>query len=276
MKGQVVVSVPVAKRLIAQAVYELPEVRAAAERGKIVLKSGTTVGALAELFGVPPFRLGGRITPDGARTAKRLVDAPHIVLVEGGKWRKVDETLPEELKAMGPDDLFITGANALDSQGVAGLMAGVSGGSTAGRALGMLYSEGIRTIIAVGLEKLIPGSIVDICRRAGRMQVDRSMGMTVGLMPLFGKVVTEKVALELLTGAAVTVIGAGGLNGAEGATTMLVEGSADQVDKAFSLIAAQLGCATAGAPESLIPCDRGGHGCAGHRGCIYRPGRNDG
>jgi len=275
MKGQVVVSVPTAKRLIAQAVYELPEVRTAAERGKIVLKGGTTVAALAELFGVPPLRLGGRITPDGARTAKHLVDAPHLVLVEGGKWRNVDKSLSEELAAMGPEDVFITGANALDSQGVAGLMAGVRGGSTAGKALGMLYSEGIQTIIAVGLEKLIPGSIVDICRRAGRMQIDRSMGMTVGLMPLFGKVVTEKEALEILTGAAVTVIGAGGLNGAEGATTMLVEGSAEQVDRAFALIAAQHGRPTAGAPESLIACDRGGHGCAGHLGCIYRPGKKD-
>ncbi|HWQ61963.1 MAG TPA: hypothetical protein VN521_06605 [Negativicutes bacterium] len=275
MKGQVVVSVPTAKRLIAQAVFELPEVRAAAKQGKIILKSGTTVAALAELLEVPPLRLGGRITPDGARAAKRLVDAPHLVLLEGGQWRNVDQALTEELAKMGPDDLFITGANALDSHGVAGLMAGLSGGSAAGKALGMLCSEGIKTIIAVGLEKLIPGSIVDICRQAGRRQIDRSMGMAVGLLPLFGRVVTEKEALEMLTGAAVTVIGAGGLSGAEGATTMLVEGSADQVDKAFALIAAQLGRPTAGAQDSLISCDCGGFACAGHRGCIYRPGSNN-
>lgn len=272
MKGQVVVNVPTAKRLIAQAVYGLPEVRAAAGRGKIILKSGTTVAALAELFGAPPLRLGGRITPDGARTAGRRVDAPHIVLIEGGRWRCVDRNLAEELAALGPDDLFITGANALDSQGGAALMAGLSGGGAAGGALGMLYSEGVRTIIAVGMEKLVPGSIADICRQAGRARVDKAMGMAVGLMPLFGRVVTEKEALAILTGAAVTVIGAGGLSGAEGATVMLVEGTAAQVDKAFALIAAQLGRPTAGAADSLPSCGRGGVACASHTGCIYRPG----
>lgn len=275
MNGQVVVSVPAAKRLIALAIYEMPEVRAARERGKIVLKAGTTVAALAEMFGVPPLRLGGRITPDGARTAKRLVEAPHIVLLESGRWRCVDQCLAEELAAMGPDDLFVTGANALDVHGTAGLMAGLAGGGAAGKALNMLYSEGIRTIIAVGLEKLIPGSIADICRKAGRGRVDRSMGMAVGLLPLFGRVVTEKDALELLTGAAATVIGAGGLCGAEGATTMLVEGTEEQVDKAFALIAARAGRPVAGAPESLVPCDEGGYYCARHTGCIYRRGKGD-
>jgi hypothetical protein len=273
MRGQVVVSVPTAKRLIALAISELPEVRAALRQGKIVLKSGTTVSALAELLGAPPLRLGGRITSDGARAAKQLADAPHIVLLEGGNWRCVDQNLQEELAAMGPDDLFITGANALDSQGSAGLMAGLSGGSAAGKALGMVYAEGVRTIIAVGLEKLIPGSIADICRQIGRRRVDRSMGMAVGLLPLFGRVVTEKEALELLTGATATVIGAGGLGGAEGATTMIVEGSEAQVDRAFALIAEQAGRPLSGAADSMPACDHGGHACPSHLGCIYRPGR---
>jgi hypothetical protein len=275
MTGQVVVSVPAAKRLIALAVYEMPAVRVARERGKIVLKAGTTVAALAELFGVAPLRLGGRITPDGARTAKRLVEAPHYVLIEGGRWRSIDQCLDEELAAMAQTDLFITGANALDAQGTAGLMAGLAGGGAAGKALSMLYSEGIRTIIAVGLEKLIPGSIADASRKAGRGKIDKAMGMAVGLLPLLGRVVTERDALEMLTGAAVTVIGAGGLCGAEGATTMLVEGTDEQVDKAFALIAAQAGRPLAGAPESLVPCDEGGYYCARHVGCIYRRGKGD-
>ena len=177
---------------------------------------------------------------------------------------------------MGTDDVFITGANALDMYGTAGLMAGLAGGGTAGRALNMLYSEGIRTIIAVGLEKLIPGSIADASRKAGRGNIDKAMGMAVGLLPLFGRVVTERDALEMLTGAAVTVIGAGGLCGAEGATTMLVEGTGEQVDKAFALVKSQADRPTAGAAESLMSCDEGGYYCARHVGCIYRRGKGDG
>lgn len=272
MIGQVVVTVAAAKRLIARAVYGLPEVRAAHRQGKIVLKSGTTVAALAELFGVPPLRLGGRIAPDGARGAREWADAPHIVLIENGGWRRIDDTLPAELAAMGPDDVFVTGANALDCHGVAALMAGLAGGSVFGQAMGSLFSEGIRTIIAVGLEKLIPGSVVEVCRQAGRRRIDKSMGMAVGLLPLIGKVVTEKEALELLTGVRVTVIGAGGWGGAEGATTMLVEGPAEQVEEAFALVAAAAGCGTGGHPLSLPSCGRGGPGCKSHQACIYRGG----
>lgn len=272
MIGQVVVPPSTAKRLIARAVYELPAVQAARRQGKIALKSGSTVSALAELLGVPPLRLGGRITPDGARGAKVRADAPHLVVVEGGNWRRVDDSLPAELAAMGPADVFVTGANALDCHGVAGLMAGLAGGSLAGQALGCLYSEGVQTIIAVGLEKLIPGSIGEICQQAGRKRVDKSMGMAVGLMPLFGRVVTEKEALELLTGVRATAIGAGGILGAEGATTLLIEGAAGQVDAAFSLIAGFAGCGLSGDAASLPSCEHGGSGCQSHLGCIYRLG----
>ncbi len=275
MNGQVVVSVPAAKRLIALAIYDLPEVRAAREKGKILLKAGTTVAAFAELFGAPPLRIGGRITPDGARTAKALVQAPHYVLIESGQWRGVDECLDDELAAMGPDDIFVTGANALDCRGSAALMAGLAGGGAAGRVLSAVYAEGIRTIIAVGLEKLIPGSVADAVAKAGRGRADRAMGMAVGLMPLAGRVVTEKDALELLTGATVTVIGAGGLGGAEGATVMAVEGTQTQVNTAFALIAAQKERPTAGDAESLVACDAGGYYCDRHRGCIYRRGKSD-
>lgn len=275
MIGQVTVPVATAKRLIARAIYELPAVQAARRRGKIALKSGSTVSALAELFGLPPLRLGGRIAPDGARAAKAWADAPHLVVIEDGNWRRVDDSLLAELAAMGPEDVFITGANALDCHGVAGLMAGLAGGSMAGQSLGALYSEGVQTIIAVGLEKLIPGSIVEICQLAGRKRIAKSMGMAVGLMPLFGRVVTEKDALEILTGVRAAVIGAGGIEGAEGATTLLVEGTANQVDAVFKLIAGFAGCGLSGDPESVPSCGRGGPGCKGHLGCIHRQGGNE-
>ncbi|MDR3566138.1 MAG: hypothetical protein P4N59_32510 [Negativicutes bacterium] len=270
--GQVVVSVRVAKQLIARAIYHLPEVQQALRQGKIVLKAGTTVAPLAELLGAPPLRIGGRITPDGARNAKMLAEAPHIVVIEDGQWRAADRSLPEDMAGMGPGDVFITGANALDASGVAGLMAGMPGGSVAGKALSNLASEGINTIIAVGLEKLIPGAIIDICRLAGRKKIDKSMGMAVGLMPLFGKVVTEQLALELMTGVTATVIGAGGINGAEGATTMLVTGTDSQVQDAFALIAGLRAAPGCGHSDSLVSCETYGYSCGHHLACIYKQG----
>lgn len=273
MIGQIVITVPQAKRLIAQAVLRLPEVERALKAGRVVLKSGTTVSAVAELLGVPPLRIGGRIVPDGARAAKRMANAPHIAVVEQGKWRAADTTLTEELASMGAGDVFITGVNAIDAQGVAGLLAGIEGGSTAGKAMNALVSEGIDTIIVAGVEKLIPGSIIDICRKAGRKRVDRSMGMAVGVIPIFGKIITEKEAVEILTGVKATVIAAGGICGAEGATTLLVEGDEKQVGQVFELVKALEKTETSGNPESLVSCDRGGSACGNHLACMYKPGK---
>lgn len=270
MIGQITITVPQAKELIALAVLELPEVKAAQNKGKVILKAGTTVAGIAKKLGVPPMRLGGRITPDGARAAKNQTDAPFIVVVEKGSWRAVDQSLSAELLASGPDDVFITGANAIDTHGVAGLFAGIEGGSTAGKAIGALWSEGIPTIVAASLEKLIPGSIIDACKAAGRKRVNKSMGMAVGLLPIFGKIITEKQAFEMLTGVTATVIASGGLFGAEGATTLIVEGTAEQVNLAFSLVEKTSDCSLHCAPESLTSCSRGGPSCSLHLGCMHK------
>lgn len=268
MIGQITVTTQQAKALIASSVRKLPEVEEALRHGKIVIKSGTTTAYIAKLLGVPPLRLGGRFVPGGARTAPGKTDAPHIVVVERDNYRVIDETLSEELLNMKSTDIFITGANAIDQYGAAGLLAGLPGGSAAGKAIGTLWSEGITTIIAVGLEKLIPGSIIENCQLAGRKRIDKAMGMAVGVIPLFGKIVTEKEAMENLCGVKASVIAAGGILGAEGASTMLIEGTEDQINSAFSLIASlepDYHCH----PDSLISCEQGGIACQAHKACIY-------
>ena len=268
--GQIIVTVPQAKQLIAQAILQLPEVKRALEQGKVVLKAGTTVSALAEILGVPPMRLGGRIVPDGARGPRKMVDAPHIAVVEQGKWHKADTTLPEEIMKMGPSDVFITGANALDCHGIAGLLAGVEGGSVAGKSLTALWTEGIPLVIAVGMEKLISGSIIEISQQIGRKRVDKAMGMAVGMIPLMGHVVTEKEALEILTGVKSTVIAAGGINGAEGATMLQIEGERKQIENVFNLISAFKYAPTCGNSESRKSCEVGGPMCHVHVNCLYK------
>lgn len=270
MTGQITLTASQAKTLIAQAIIALPELDYALKHGKVILKAGTTVGYLAKALGVPPMRLGGRFVPGGARAALRTADAPHIVIVENGSWRTLDASLADELQSMTKTDVFVTGANAIDQYGTAGLLAGIAGGSAAGQALGMLWSEGIQTIIAVGLEKLIPGSIWENCKIAGRKRIDKAMGMAVGVLPLTGKIITEKEAVERLTGAKATVIAAGGIHGAEGSTTMLIEGSESQIELAFSLIPPPESINFHCHHDSLIACQSGGSACGKHEGCIYK------
>ena len=62
------------------------------------------------------------------------------------------------------------------------------------------------------------------------------MGSRCSLLLCEGKVVTEIKAIELLTGASAIPIAAGGIDGAEGAITLVISGEDKQVKKAIAYI----------------------------------------
>ena len=72
---------------------------------------------------------------------------------------------------MGPDDLFVTGANALDAFGHAALLIGSSGGGGYGTCMHFLYTEGIRTLILTSVMKLIPGDLTRLSPQISRKKV---------------------------------------------------------------------------------------------------------
>jgi hypothetical protein len=277
MRAQITLTVPEAKALIAKAVASLPEVRRALENGKILLKGGTTVSAIAEeLIGIP-LRISGRVTPRGTVSAKRQRDEhPHSVLIEGGRWRNVDHAIVEEVVKMGRGDVVIIGANAIDRDGGAAMMIGAPGGGNPGRALTAMMAEGPTMIIASGLEKLIPGTIEEAVKACGRKGADVAYGMAVGLVPLVGKLVTEREAFSILADVKCTVIGAGGISGAEGSTTVVVEGERGEVEKILRVVGSIKGAKTSGFQPSLEECEAWMGNCGDHLSCIYIQGRAGG
>ena len=73
-------------------------------------------------------------------------------------------------------------------------------GPSAGRS-GRLWARGIRLIVPVGLEKLVPSvrKSVELC---GQQNLDYCEGLKVGMIPLTGgKVITEIEAIKILAGA---------------------------------------------------------------------------
>lgn len=270
MKAQVTVTSPEAKRLIARAAAQLPETAAALEKGRILLKGGTTISAFAEeLLGVPPLHISGRILPSGTRCCRHTTEmVPHLVLIENGKWTDARGDLEAIVATMGPRDLTFVGANAIDVHGKAAIMIGhLLGGSAT--MLTCLVSEGCPIIILAGLEKLIPATIDEALLVAGRKSTDLAMGMAVGLMPVVGKLITEREAIEILADVRATVIGSGGILGAEGATTMVMEGSAPAVRMAFDLIQGLKGARLSADPRGLEECEPRGRRCGEHRSCVY-------
>lgn len=271
MKVQIALSVSEAKRLIARAVVIVPEVKRSLKSGRVLLKGGTTVSAVSEELIGRPLRISGRISPRGT-VSSLVADSkhPHSVLIEGGQVRDVDDEIVEVTRELGAGDAIIIGGNALDIHGNVAMMAGSPAGGNPGAALSAMLCEGAKVVIPIGLEKLIPGSVSDAVRAAGRKGVDRSHGMATGLVPLCGEVITELDAVRILADVSCTVIGRGGIMGGEGATVMVVEGEAEEVEKAWRHVEAVRGAGVSGAEETLPECEGGTARCRLHLACVYR------
>lgn len=270
MKAQVTLTVPEAKALIAEAVAQLPEVKQALREGKVLLKGGTTVSAVANRLAGCDLRISGRISPRGAKATKGASTLAHSILIDKGVIKNIDDCFGDSVASLRVEDIAIIGANALDVHGRAAMLLGRPLGGMPGQGFAGLMAQGCQVIIACGLEKLIPGSVDEAVGAAGIYSSQWSMGMSVGLAPLCGRVITELKALEILAGVKCIVIGAGGIAGAEGAATIVIDGEPEQVTKAVQEVLAVKGASHSGCPVSLEECQTGSPGCGVHQNCAWR------
>ena len=270
MRAQLTITVNTGKWLIARAIVRLPEVQEAYKKYKILLKGGTTVSCIAEeLVGIK-LRISGRVTKRGTVGSFENSSSPHSVIVEKGKWQNIDSCFLDTVLALGPGDVVIIGANAIDNEGNAAMMAASPGGGNPGQAVAALTTEGAHIIIAAGLEKLIPGKISELIGQVGRKICDFSMGAAVGLIPLHGRIITEIEALKILGNLdKVIVIGRGGINGAEGSTTILIEGLENSLKNVIKEIICAQEKHLSGDENSLKECIPGSSGCKYHFSCVY-------
>ena len=112
---------------------------------------------------------------------------------------------------------------------------GVREGGTIGRAIAASRRKGFSLVFPVGLEKLVPNNLEEAAKEAIKTRYDYAMGVNCGLLPCKeGTVITEPKAVEILSGATAIPIAAGGLDGAEGAITMVIKGEKEQVARAMN------------------------------------------
>ncbi|NPV26416.1 MAG: hypothetical protein HPY81_02955 [Firmicutes bacterium] len=226
-----------AKRLIAKGVSQLPVVQSALQNGRIGIAGGTTNAYIVEeLLGVTisKERYTAGVITQGRQcltpAAERI--APYV-LVRG---KVSDQPWDKAIEEFSGSDVFIKGANAIDSEGNVGILMANPTGGTIGRMIGLIASRGCQLVIPVGLEKMIP-SVRAAAQAAGIQHFDYHFGKPVGFMPLMmGTVVTEIEALKLVTNVKATCIGAGGVGGSEGATVLAVEGSEAEVKATMELV----------------------------------------
>src|SRR3990170_4524066 len=208
-RAVVVLTPAESKRLIATAVKEMPEVKAALKKGRVIIIGGTNAASK-------------RIKP---------------VVIKDGEVVDVhpNDILPE----FTAEDVYIKGANAVDMEGNAGVLMSDSKGGTIGAAMGILHARGSHLIVPVGLEKLVP-SVRLASAKLGQGRIRYATGHTVGMMPLMNaKVITEIQAIEILFGAdgvRATHAASGGIGGSEGSVVIVLEGEENGVRKAFEFI----------------------------------------
>lgn len=258
MRAAFSLTVAEGKRLIARGLVQHPTVQKALKNGLIVIAGGTTNGYIVEeLTGKEIERewyTAGVITPKGQCVTDPEKRIQPVVLEQG----KVAElSWPEALEKMGRDDVFLKGANAFDAEGFAGIITSDSRGGTIGRAYPLIRARGCKLIIPVGLEKMVP-SVRQAAKFTGIYTIDKSYGQKFGYTVVGdAEIFTEISALKLLfPGLEVVVVGSGGIGGAEGGKTFIVEGNDHEVGELLSLIKSLKGERSLKDTKRNCPCDQ--------------------
>ena len=230
------------KRLLAKTVAGLPEIKNAYANGRLSVSTcSTSALVLEELTGekLPPYSYCIGMVADGMLTTSHKDDREVARFFVKGE--RVEMEVLAFLDTFEKGDAVIKGANAVDPQGNAGVLASNPQAGTIGALLSFIAVRGLPIIFPVGLEKLVP-SVPEAAAGWGQLTLYRSMGENVWLVPVTcGLVVTEIQALGILAGVKARHVASGGIGGSEGAVVLLLEGTAENIDKAWDVVSSVKG-----------------------------------
>ena len=240
------------KRLIAKGVAALPEVKQALKQGIVAIGRGTTNAFIVEEL------TGNKIEPKSHYAAGIIVDGELSAVPQGTRLKPIAlrngtsiSVSPDEIiQEFRERDVFIKGANAIDPEGNAGVLAASDVGGTIGAILAIILARGSHLIVPVGLEKLIP-SVAEAAQVTGIFRFKYSTGLPTGLIPIPNAlVVTEVQAFQVLTGVRAVPVATGGIAGSEGTVVLSLEGETAQIEQALSLVKAVKGEPPVGRPSA--------------------------
>jgi len=250
------------KRLLGKAVAALPEVQQAKKNGYLVVARGSTNAfVIEEIMNKKMDKeryIAGQIIK-GVLCVLGPDERNKPVIFHKGEVEALEPG--SVMDKLVPGDILIKGANAVDPFGNVGVLMAGPGGGTMGQFYMALKAQGVATIYAVGLEKLIP-SVEDAAQYGGKLMLGRTIGCRVGMACVAdGRVVTEIEAIDILFGLKAVHYASGGWGGAEGSVSLIVEGKEDEVNRCLDLIEGIKGelplpvvkspCKTCGAPCSF-------------------------
>ena len=230
------------KRLIAKGLAQNKDIQDRLKNGMIIITLGTTNTYIAEELANLDAPRGsfvtGRIFPSSKEDfAKNLKRHPEIILIKG----KVTEIFYEDaLSQMQPEDIVLKGANMLNyAKRQAAVCVGAPDGGTVARLRKYTDQGKGRWIVPIGLEKETTQDLFEM-----QALVNNSKNRdktTVRLNATDGNVYTEIEAIKEFADIDVFVTAKGGVDGAEGGVSLLLCGTATEVNKAREVVSGILG-----------------------------------
>ncbi|MFO7835683.1 MAG: hypothetical protein R6V83_03440 [Candidatus Thorarchaeota archaeon] len=226
------------KRLIAKGLLATDDVQYALEKGYLCITLGTTSAYLVEEL-VEDYdktrHIAGLTIPDGLWVTKDENRNSDQIFHKGERLE--DMKVLDILDDLGPDDVIIKSANALDVKNVPVILLASKTGGSIGSFIGAVASRGIELLMPVGLEKSIPVAYEEYSGLFGMYEWDHAIGTPVGAISVpEGIPYTEIDALRTLFDVDAIPIAAGGVNGAEGCVTLYIEGSPNDVEAAYDFL----------------------------------------
>jgi len=222
------------KRLIAKGVAQADFVRRAMDEGTFALGSGTTNGYIfEEITGEKIDKrslVTGHTLPSGYQGPKMSYTHDDLVIRKG---ERLNIKAAEALEDMGPGDVLVKGANAINyERDQAAILIGHPTGGNVGIAYGTVIARRIIYLHPAGLEKCVTADLNEV---ADQINLDSDgKGPTLAVVP--GPLFTEIEALHVLADVEAIHVSSGGIGGAEGAVWLGIFGTAEQLDKAREVI----------------------------------------
>jgi hypothetical protein len=163
-----------------------------------------------------------------------------LILVKGEPvWLDwPSENISQYLEEMGPEDIIIKSGNVLGVDGKAAALMACPDGGEFGKCLPYIYASGIELIVPMTINKSLHVDIDALSRMVGVKKITPkwSYGLTVGLMPLPGNVVTEIDAFKMLADVDALPLSSGAFGSGEGVVSFILEGNKANVKKAWELV----------------------------------------
>lgn len=238
MKAAVTLTPAESRRLIAKAVVQMPEFKAALEKAYVILTGGTTNAFVAqELLGrdFEPSKFTAGINSFGLLCVTVAADRiPFPLILHKGEL--VKKTIREALDDFHKETVVLKGANAVDPEGNVGIITSGFDGGTVAATIGTVTSQGLRYIVPVGLEKLVV-SVKESASYTGAKTFDYCMGADFGMFCVTNaSVVTEIQALKILFDVEAKHVASGGIGGSEGSVVLVIMGEEPKVKRAIDLL----------------------------------------